>query len=60
MNVKTAEPIGPKFRVGPHMTPGKVQGSQNYKNIRPQFFDFCKIKQKIREKILLGMRAFLF
>ena len=24
INVKTAEPIGPKFCVGPHMTPGKV------------------------------------
>jgi len=24
INVKTAEPIGPKFCVGPHVTPGKV------------------------------------
>ena len=24
INVKTAEPIGPKFFVGPHVTPGKV------------------------------------
>ena len=24
LNVKTAEPIGPKFCVGPHVTPGKV------------------------------------
>ena len=24
MNVKTAEPIGPKFCVGPHMTPENV------------------------------------
>ncbi len=24
INVKTAEPIGPKFCVGPHITPGKV------------------------------------
>ena len=23
-NVKTAEPIGPKFCMGPHVTPGKV------------------------------------
>ena len=23
INVKTDEPIGPKFCVGPHMTPGK-------------------------------------
>ena len=26
-NVKTAEPIRPKFCVGPHMTPGKVCGT---------------------------------
>ena len=26
INVKTAEPIGPKFCVGPHMTPGRVYG----------------------------------
>ena len=24
INVQTAEPIGPKFHVGHHMTPGKV------------------------------------
>ena len=24
INVKTAEPIGPKFCVGPHVTPGKA------------------------------------
>ena len=26
INVKTAEPIGPKFFVGHHVTPGKVYG----------------------------------
>ena len=26
INVKTAKPIGPKFCVEPHMTPGKVYG----------------------------------
>ena len=26
INVNTAKPIGPKFCVGPHMTPGKVYG----------------------------------
>ena len=26
INVKTAETIGPKFSLGPHMIPGKVYG----------------------------------
>ena len=26
INIKTAEPIGPKFCVGPHMTSGEVYG----------------------------------
>ena len=29
INVNTAEPIGPKFCTGPHMTPGKVYGYAN-------------------------------
>ena len=29
MNVKTAEPIGPKFCVGPHMTPENVYEKKN-------------------------------
>ena len=29
INVKTAEPIGPKFCVGPHTTPRKVSDAQN-------------------------------
>jgi len=31
--VKTSEPFGPKFCVGPHMTPGHVyiMDAQNYK-----------------------------
>jgi len=33
INVKTAEPIGPKFCVGPHVTPGKV-----YEWSNPQTF----------------------
>ena len=28
INVKMAEPIGPKFCVGFHMTPGKVYGRE--------------------------------
>ena len=45
--VKTAKPIAPKFCVGPHMSPGKVQ---NNKNLSPIFFDFFKIL-KTHEKI---------
>ena len=42
-NVKTAEPIGPKFCVGPHMTPGKVYktsrlGKKLLENSRNLFF----------------------
>ena len=37
INVKTAELIGPKFCVGPHMTPGKVYESKF------QRFDFHSI-----------------
>ena len=33
INVKTAEPIGPKLCVGPHMTPEKrFMDDQNFKN----------------------------
>ena len=48
-NVKTHEPIGPKFCVGPHLTPGRVINNQNLKNCLKQnwifenpyfFFDF--------------------
>ncbi len=33
INVKTAEPIGPKFFVGARVTPVKVYGDQNFKKI---------------------------
>ena len=33
MNVKTAELIGPKFCVGPHMTPGKVYGWSKFQKL---------------------------
>ena len=32
-NVKTAKPIGPKFCVGHHVTPGKVYDWSNLKNL---------------------------
>ena len=56
INVKTAEPIGPKFFVGHHVTPGKVYGWSNYQkfaSIKIRFFlkireifCFCFINKK--------------
>ena len=37
INIKTAEQIGPKFCVGPHVTPGKV-----YEESKFAFFIFIK------------------
>ena len=43
INVKTAEPIGQKFYVGPHMAQGKIYGcSDLFKILSPKPFDFCK------------------
>ena len=33
INDKTAEPIGPKFSVGPGMTPGKVYGCSELQKV---------------------------
>ena len=41
INVKTAEPIGPKFFVGPRVTPGKVSGSE--------FSKICLLQNSICE-----------
>ena len=38
INVKTAEPIGPKFFLGHHVTTGKVY-DQNFKYLSPSKFD---------------------
>ena len=56
INVKMAEPIGPKFFVGHHMTTGKVY--EYYKKILKVFFkgfQFCKKKIKF-----LKIRKFFF
>ena len=50
INVKTAEPIGPKFGAGPRMTPGKVYECLKLKNIVLKSFLFFFMK--MREKIL--------
>ena len=43
INVKTAEPIGPKFFVGSRVTPGKVYGWSNFQKFdHPSKFDFWK------------------
>ena len=53
INVKTAEPIGPKICVWLHMTPGKV-----YEWSKFQVFYFCKIL-KMREKLLWNPQTFV-
>ena len=42
INVKTAEPSGAKFFVGPCATPGLVYGWSNYQNLPLTKFDFWK------------------
>ena len=49
INVKTAEPIGPKFCVEPHMTQGRFIDAQNFKKLSPNIYVFCKIL-KIHKK----------
>ena len=46
INVKTAEPIGPKFFVGHHMTPGKVYEWSNFQKFASIKIRFLKIKKK--------------
>ena len=61
INVKTTEPIGPKFCVGPHVTPGKVYEWSKSKNLCIQVFYSCKILKcakkyyEIRKKNLFGL-----
>ena len=38
INVKTAEPIRPKFCVGPHAAPGKVYGQSDFKYVILEYF----------------------
>ena len=42
INVKTAEPIGPKFCLGPRMTSRKVYGCSKLKNLDPKVLIFVK------------------
>ena len=38
INVKTAEPIGPKFCLEPHVAPGKVFGQSDFKYVILKYF----------------------
>jgi len=56
INVKTAEPIGPNFFVGPHMIPGKIYGWSKFNDFarekfRNLFFQTHQFKQKKSAKI---------
>ena len=43
INLKTAEPIGLKFFVGPHMTPRKVYICLKFSKLSCEKFDFHEI-----------------
>ena len=50
IDVKTAEPPGPKICVQPRMTPaGRFMDAQNNKKLSPKIFDFRKT-WKVHEK----------
>ena len=51
INVKTAEPIRPKFFVGPHMTPGLVYEWSKFQKF---------VSNKIRFSLNLKFRELLF
>ena len=68
INVKTAKPIGPKFFVGPHMTPEKVYGCSELqrvasKNLKKLFYSIlreflsCIFTHNL---MILGIKSFLF
>ena len=44
INVKTAEPIGPKFFVGHHVTQGRFMNDKNFKKCVLKVFNFVKKK----------------
>ena len=47
INAKTAEPIGPKFYVGPHMILGKFKDAQNLKNLSSKMLILIKFNPQI-------------
>ena len=53
MNVKTAEPIGPEFCVGPHVTQGKVYDwSKFQKFVFKSVFLFLQTFENVRKNII--------
>ena len=52
INVKTAEPIGPKLVVASHKTPGKFIDGHNLKNLQQKRFNF-RLIWKLNEKFLV-------
>ena len=63
-NVKTAEPIGPTFIVGPHLTPGYVYGWKKFQKLpfnKILFRNMLKSKNffhKIRELFMLFLTMY--
>ena len=57
INVKTAEPIGPKFLWDLTWPQGRVMNDQNFKNLCLKVFYFWKIF-KMRKKILWNPQTF--
>ena len=57
INLKTAEPIGLKFCVGPYKTPEKVYGCSKLKRLCPEVLDFCKILKMSKTNIMKSTNA---
>ena len=59
INVKTAEPIGPKFCMGPYMTPRKVcRGTKLQKLVFKSFWFLLNLKNA--QQILINLRTFVY
>ena len=59
INVKTAEPIRPKFCVGPHVAPGKVYDRSKFQKFVFKSFYFCKILKNAATIIMKSANFFL-
>ena len=59
INVKTAEPIGPKFCVGPYLTLGKVYRWSKFQKLAVNKIR-VSLNLKIYEFIFYNLRTFLF
>ena len=59
IKVKTAEPIGPKFCVGPCVTPGKIYGCSDLQKVESKSFWFLWNFKYARKKIFENPWTFL-